>query len=595
MLGLAVVGLLGVSGAASARTELFLEDGELRRFSPEAVVPLRKRPHRPSLAGGSVAVDGRSGQVFVADSDNDALAVADGSGKRVLRVVDCGAGSAPEQVVVDPEGRAYVSLRGSGELAVVEPGASRVGARLALGGEPFGLALAADGKTLFVSLARAAEVVALELPGLEPRLRVPVDAEPRGLAAAPDGDKLFVAHLTGRSVSVIDLETVVAQRERAVRRIALPGGSRSGDRLPNLTFAIALSPSGRTLYAPHVLEDTGQGIAPEVREGGYGAGAFEPIVATVTSIDAEAEELLGDRNGNARALRGRSAMFSLSQPRAVALDPVRSRLFVAGLGSDDVRVLNTATRDPMGLAPVEALHVAGGPKGLAVSADGARLYVHASLTHRLAVYDVHPTRGPRSRLLATLTVGGEKLPPEAVHGRALFFTARDARISRGGQFACASCHPEGRQDGMVWRLDKGPRQTPILAGRLVGTEPYNWLGTKGSLQDNMKETMGRLGGVGLPARDLDDLELYLTRYLPAPPAHAAPLSAEAEHGKALFESDEVGCAHCHQPGARFSDARTTTSAPPPTRRWRGCWSRWASRRRERPDRRATRGPSQGAC
>jgi DNA-binding beta-propeller fold protein YncE/cytochrome c peroxidase len=519
---------------------------------------LRKRmPFRPYLQGGSVAVDPVRGEVFVADTENGTLAVSDPTGKRVLRVIEVGA--APEQVVVAEDGRAFVTVRNAGELAVIAPGATRVQARASLPGEPFGLALSADGKTVFVSVVRSAEVVALDAATLTEKLRIAVAPEPRGLVATPDGDKLFVAHLIGKSVSVVDLE------HRSVRTIALPGASPGhldkltggAGRVPNLTFALAVSPSGHRIYVPHVLEDTGQNVAPEVRSGGYGAGAFEPIVATLTTLDADAEELMGDEHdAQSRAQMGFN-LRGLTQPRAAVTDPVRNRLFVAGLGTDDVRVLNTSVEDP-GLAAPLPLVRAGtniGPKGLAVSADGSKLYVHASLKHELVVLDVHDPRGFDRPTPVRLTIGEERLPIAAVHGREIFFSSRDRRVSANGQFACASCHPEGKQDGMTWRLDKGPRQTPVLAGRLVGTAPYNWLGTRGSLKDNMKETMGRLGGSGLPKKDLDDLELYLTQYLDPGPKQAPVRTAMQERGRHLFESDEVGCAHCHTPGTRFTDGK----------------------------------------
>ena len=41
----------------------------------------------------------------------------------------------------------------------------------------------------------------------------------------------------------------------------------------------------------------------------------------------------------------------------------------------------------------------------------------------------------------------------------------DRRISADGR-VCASCHPDGREDGVAWVTPEGPRQTPMLAGRL---------------------------------------------------------------------------------------------------------------------------------
>jgi cytochrome c peroxidase len=66
--------------------------------------------------------------------------------------------------------------------------------------------------------------------------------------------------------------------------------------------------------------------------------------------------------------------------------------------------------------------------------------------------------------------------------------------------------------------------------------------------------MGRLGGRGLPAKDLADLELFMTRYMDAGAPSHAPTTL-AQRGKQLFESDDVGCAHCHAPGSRFTDGR----------------------------------------
>ncbi|HZS40527.1 MAG TPA: hypothetical protein VFF06_27030 [Polyangia bacterium] len=587
---LVVGGMVGqASGKSLRRGNPFAADGtteidrlelaraELKRLADSEVDPTRevllRRPaaFRPFLSGGSLALAVSAHEVWVADTENGTVAVSDESGQHVLRVI--AVGEAPEQVVVGPDGRGFVTVRDAGEVAMIAPGATEVKARMKLGGEPYGLALAADGKTLFVSLARSGVIVALDAASLAERFRVAVDADPRGLAVSPDGEKLFVAHLTGRSVSVIDLAAAELGRGAgAIRRIGLPGADRgemarlagAGGRMPNLTFAIALSPSGHRAYVPHVLEDTGQNVQPEVRSSGYGAGTFDPIVATLTAIDADAEELIDPSVDNATSLS--MSLRGFSQPRAVLVDPVYSRVFVAGLGSDDVRVLGTGLTDPLRSSSLPGIYIGAnaGPKGLAISPDGKRLYVHAAFKHELVVADVSEPRSWQPKL-SRLRVGEEKWPAAAVHGREIFFSNRDSRVSAGQQFACGSCHPEGKQDGMTWRLDKGPRQTPVLAGRLVGTEPYNWLGTRGSLVDNMKDTMGRLGGSGLPRKDLEDLELFITHYLdPGPERAARELSSLEAHGKRLFESDEVGCAHCHTPGGLFTDGKnhdigTTTS------------------------------------
>jgi YVTN family beta-propeller protein len=117
-----LVGLSVLSGgvgraehrSAFIRGELAVERSELSasgccvdtvRF--DEAIPLKRYPFRPFLVGASVAIDPRAGEVFIADSDNGKIAVSDAAGKHVLRIIDVG--DAPEHVVVDRSGRAFVT------------------------------------------------------------------------------------------------------------------------------------------------------------------------------------------------------------------------------------------------------------------------------------------------------------------------------------------------------------------------------------------------------------------------------------------------------------------------------------------------------
>ena len=47
-------------------------------------------------------------------------------------------------------------------------------------------------------------------------------------------------------------------------------------------------------------------------------------------------------------------------------------------------------------------------------------------------------------------------------------------VGFGVDLACASCHPEGHDDGQVWNFSAlGPRRTQSLAGGIAGTEPFS--------------------------------------------------------------------------------------------------------------------------
>jgi mono/diheme cytochrome c family protein len=55
----------------------------------------------------------------------------------------------------------------------------------------------------------------------------------------------------------------------------------------------------------------------------------------------------------------------------------------------------------------------------------------------------------------------QALSPELDRGRKLFHDAAGGRIALDGR-ACASCHVDGRDDGLTWLTIEGAFQTPML-------------------------------------------------------------------------------------------------------------------------------------
>jgi cytochrome c peroxidase len=130
-------------------------------------------------------------------------------------------------------------------------------------------------------------------------------------------------------------------------------------------------------------------------------------------------------------------------------------------------------------------------------------------------------------------------------GRQLYHTTNDPRISREG-LACASCHPDGRDDALTWSTQEGPRNAPMLAGRLDGTAPYAWDGTSNRLAEHLEHTMQRLGGSGLGKRELEALASYCL----AMKTYRMPIADEKKvaRGKEVFHSAQTQCSTCHAPG-----------------------------------------------
>jgi mono/diheme cytochrome c family protein len=152
------------------------------------------------------------------------------------------------------------------------------------------------------------------------------------------------------------------------------------------------------------------------------------------------------------------------------------------------------------------------------------------------------------------------LPTDVEEGRRLFFATNDSQMAASGAgISCATCHFDGRNDGLTWVFadeDEGAdhfRQTPSLAGVVSMTAPVTWTDDVVSVfEEVMTTSQGRMGGTGLAEADGLKVASFIdwTRE-PDLPLHGST-SASVLRGKEIFEREDVGCADCHN-GAAFTD------------------------------------------
>jgi hypothetical protein len=111
--------------------------------------------------------------------------------------------------------------------------------------------------------------------------------------------------------------------------------------------------------------------------------------------------------------------------------------------------------------------------------------------------------------------------------------------------ACASCHPEGREDGIVWDFGlEGQRRTQSLAGNILDRAPYHWDAVEATLPVLLDDVFAkRMSGGVLTPGEKASLGPWLDR-VPAPQAAPGDVAA-IERGKAIFEDGNVGCVACH--------------------------------------------------
>jgi mono/diheme cytochrome c family protein len=180
--------------------------------------------------------------------------------------------------------------------------------------------------------------------------------------------------------------------------------------------------------------------------------------------------------------------------------------------------------------------------------------------NRLFLLTRNPSRlyrvdGPNFDLPTTIELGGSDVTDT---GHAIFHD--DA----GRGIACASCHPEGTEDGHVWTFSGvGARRTQALNTDLGETAPFHWDGALADVGQLMDEVfVKRMGGEHESAERLATLERWLFALPSLPPLRAADDEA-AKRGAELFASAEVACATCHA-GPALSNSQSFKVGTDPT-------------------------------
>ncbi len=542
---------------------------------------------------------------YVSDEDVHAVLTVDLDAKRLLASTPVD--GTPGHMILTPDGRLLVTVKDRSQVLALAPGAADkpipTSCSFDTAVEPVALALTPDA-TVLVSSGWGRSLAGYDADTLAQKFDMALPREPRAVVVSDDGKTAFVSHAVGSQMSVVDLATsqlkspvklrgrdpLVAMQRRTMR--AQPAKMRAagikvtpemekrfaemakesdadqerGSRSSCQGYALAKSidPGGRVL-APEVFVDNGD---PDIRGEGYGDDDSPTEQANVAVIDdtsaAPIDTSLATHRermfmGGADEPRDHHEPCLL--PRAAIVDPVTKNLLVTCLGIDDVIAFDSAAASPA-RAEKRRWGVGAGPTGIALDGPKRRAIVWSQFDRVIDVIELTnipltaEKSNPREHAgRIELPVADKKIAPEVALGRLLFHAAGDNRIAKDGR-ACASCHPDGRDDAITWATPDGPRRTILLAGRVGTTPPYSWSNGEKTLRDHLTTTFDRLDGGGLHSAELDAIVSYITTLAPPNGAVAkAPKDAKVARGEQVFLSKETKCAECHVPGADFSDGQ----------------------------------------
>ena len=276
---------------------------------------------------------------------------------------NCAVGRAvtsPEEIALSPDGRhAYVASFGSNAVAI----------------------FARDRRTGALSQLPGRRGCIGHL-GAGPCARGRALARPSALAVSPDGRNVYVTASESNALAVFARN----RKTGALRQLSgaegclsqLPGGGCFDGRALNEPVAVAVSPDGERVYVAGRRAPGGVAVMVRHSDGSLAQPGGEAGCVTP-----------GGRDGCASARAMRS-------PEDVVVSPDGASVFVAGMRSNSVSVLRSGRRGltqppgPAGCIATSAVdgcavgHALQGPVELAISPDGRRVYVAASIADTVA-------------------------------------------------------------------------------------------------------------------------------------------------------------------------------------------------------------------
>lgn len=519
----------------------------------------------PVVAGtehsSSIAVSGST--VFVVNPDADSVSVIDTRTRSLVAEVllagahpiadATGAFSPvvmPRALALSPDAATlYITGERAGALYAMDT-ATRTTRSIPVCSEPIGVAISADGGSVFVACSQDAAVVAVATSDFTVRGRVAVPGEPWGLGWSPTDGSLLVTGLLRPGITAIDPVALSVRATWSIPDLAQRGDRRLAHGQVRGLYDVAARPGTDEIWVAHIMlaTDTAQ---PDLD---FESTVF-PAISLVRADGSYRETLSND----ALDIPGTDGSFGdvVSGPHAIAFTSDGALALVVDTNSEDVLAID-ARHD----VEAELLRPLPGhmPEGIALAADESFAVIDERNTGDVAI-----VRLDRSGDRVALSVDGppiarfatDPMPAALRLGQHLFYSANSDEypITRNHWVACASCHIEGRSDAVTWRFEQGPRDTPTNAGGTLGTGFLFRTADRNRVQDYWRTIASEQGGAFDPtsqARLLDAIAAYVNLGIPLPIAPTTDPQLVAA-GRAIFERADVGCSGCHS-GPRFTDS-----------------------------------------
>ena len=507
--------------------------------APAASSAIAKNPSYSS----SIAISDDDSLLVVANPLDGSISVFNVASDANTKLAEIKTGDQPRTVAIRPDKRfAYVANEGSATVSVVDLTTLKKVTDVAVGSEPYGVALTPDGSQAFVADSAGDDVAVIDTASntVSKVILIP-GVQPRGIAISNNngGQGPQLVYVTqvlsqptatggpgqdqGSQGKVFIISTADLSKIQGVITLAAHNSGFAADRkafggtLTDTTFAYP------NQLQSVVLKD-GHGYLPNVAASPEGPVKFNVDTQAFLSVfDAASQAELPNGTINLQAaVKAQTFPQKLffANPWAIAFKHGSGEGYIVSAGSDVLVKINldgagvpSAVTVPADNNTTRVLSIAVGqtPRGIVVNNADSRAYVMNYLSKDVSVVDL--TKQPEAEMArlqsASLPAAGTDAEKFLI-GNYLFNTSRGTfdegvtgRMSSQGWQACASCHPEGLSDGVVWAFASGPRKTIPLNGTFSATDPdhnqrvLNDSAIFDELEDFELNIRGVSGGAGL--------------------------------------------------------------------------------------------------
>ena len=480
----------------------------------------------------------------------------------------------PDDLVISPDGtRLYAVLSGTGEVVAIDTAKRAIAGRVPVGKVPRGIAITPDGARLYVTNSWADTISEIDAATMQPLRTLPAGFEPTGIAFDGRGT-LYVANRLSDDVAVVDLASgAITRRLISAHGASYAAASADGSRI-YVTHIYPMLGQFRTPTRSEITEiDTRSQIVTNRISLPDAAGVFHVALSRDGRLGLAA--LLRPRNlvplahvehgwafGDSLAVFGEDIggvvqlpldaiedYFSL--PFGVAIAPDKKRAYVSASGSNEVAVLDlahlvAAARSPSAARMANDLSAASryviaripvgrNPRNIALSSDGATLWVANRLDDSISIIDT-----ARMAVTGSIALGAPATLTAERRGERLFYSSA---VAFGNSFGCANCHLDSTFDGLNWDLEPDGFGIDIVDNRaledIADTSPFKWNGQNPDLQTECGPRTERyfFRSQGFRGDDLEDLVSYIKAIPLRPNRYRAPdgeLTPAQERGKAIF-------------------------------------------------------------